>query len=215
MSVEGPQQTRPATRRERSKQRVRGRLYTSALELFTEQGYERTTIDQITERADVARGTFFNHFQRKEDLITTWAERRQDKLQSFMEESLRFTDNDVTLHLERCMVALADFNETERALTRVMLAAWVKSGQPLLEEPDDAGGMFSKIISMGQVRGEVAPGIDPIQAGNVLRDSYLGVLYRWTKTPDGKVPLQIELRALLRVVLTGILSYSQRSQRHL
>ena len=56
------------------------RLYASALELFAEQGYDRTTIDQITERADVARGTFFNHFQRKEDLVTTWGQQRQEKL---------------------------------------------------------------------------------------------------------------------------------------
>ncbi|MER7204650.1 hypothetical protein CG723_41980 [Streptomyces sp. CB01635] len=29
-------------------------------------GYDQTTVDEITEAADVARGAFFNHFQRKE-----------------------------------------------------------------------------------------------------------------------------------------------------
>ncbi|MFH8739508.1 helix-turn-helix domain-containing protein [Streptomyces sp. NPDC017964] len=32
-------------------------------------GTGQTTVDEITEAADVARGTFFNHFQRKEDPI--------------------------------------------------------------------------------------------------------------------------------------------------
>lgn len=189
---------------------MHGRLYTSALELFAEQGYEGTTIDQITERADVARGTFFNHFQRKEDLVTTWAEQRRNKLQDFMDQSLRLRDDDATVHLERCMAALADFNEAEHDLTRVMLAAWVRSGQPLLEEPDYAGHIFTKVISMGQSRGEIAPDIDPVLAGNMLRDAYLGLLYRWTQAPEGKIPLHIELRALLRLTLTGILSYAQR-----
>ncbi|MGW5289844.1 TetR/AcrR family transcriptional regulator [Rhodococcus pyridinivorans] len=41
------------------------------------KGYEGTAIDDITERADFARGTFFNYFQRKDDLITEWAEVRR------------------------------------------------------------------------------------------------------------------------------------------
>ena len=36
-----------------------------ALALFRDQGYEATTIEQITERADVAKGTFFNYFPSK------------------------------------------------------------------------------------------------------------------------------------------------------
>ncbi|MFF9485508.1 TetR/AcrR family transcriptional regulator [Streptomyces sp. NPDC014676] len=182
------------------------RLYMSALQLFAEQGYERTTIDQIAEHADVARGTFFNHFQRKEDVVTTWAEQRQDKLRAVMEKSL--TDDDTTVQLERCMAALADFNEAEPDLTRVMLTAWVKSGQPLLEEPDYAGHIFTRVVTMGQARGDVARDIDPAVAGNMLRDAYLGLLYRWTQA-DGKVPLHVELRALLRIALTGVLSYSR------
>lgn len=111
MTTETPQAERPLSRRERSKNRMHDRLYTAALELFAEQGYERTTIDQIAERADVARGTFFNHFQRKEDLVTTWAQQRQEKLRELMDRSLAHDDYDTTVQLERCMSALAEFNE--------------------------------------------------------------------------------------------------------
>lgn len=209
MTVEETQPVRPPGRRERSRQRMHDRLYGSALELFAGQGYERTTIDQIAEHADVARGTFFNHFQRKEDLVTTWAQQRREKLRVFMEKSLAQEEDDVTVRLERCMSALADFNEAERDLTRVMLTAWVRSGQPLLEAPEYAGQVFGQVIASGQTRGEVALDIDPVAAGNMLRDAYLGLLYRWTQTADEKVPLHIELRALLRIALTGILSYSR------
>ncbi|MEU7298266.1 TetR/AcrR family transcriptional regulator [Streptomyces exfoliatus] len=209
MTVEHTREVPPAGRRERSRRRMHDNLYTAALELFAEQGYDGTTIDHITERADVARGTFFNHFQKKEDLVTTWAEHRRRSLEGAMEDALAL-ENDVTVQLERCMTTLADFNEAEQDLTRVMLTAWVKSGQPLLEEPHYAGSVFTQVITAGQARGEVAADIDPLLAGNLLRDAYLGLLYRWTQEPESRAPLHVELRALLRITLTGILSYAQR-----
>lgn len=198
----------PLGRRERSKQRIKDRIYTSALSLFAEQGYDRTTIDQIAERADVARGTFFNYFQRKEDLVTAWAEARRRRLEECMEESMLTRDDGVTVHLERCMLALAEFNETERDVTAAMLQAWVKAGRPLLEEPY-AGHVFATVIEAGRRRGEIAVDIDPLRVGNILRDSYLGLLYRWSQSPEPRVPLHIELREVLRIVLNGILSYTR------
>ncbi|MGW5422006.1 TetR/AcrR family transcriptional regulator [Streptomyces sp. NPDC003943] len=198
---------RPLGRRERSKQRVKQAIYGSALALFAEQGYDGTTIDQIAERADVARGTFFNYFQRKEDLVTAWAERRGDRLNAIMEESLHATD-DVTVHLERCMATLAQLNEEERDITPVMLAAWVKAGRPLDEDPYTAS-IFTTIIELGKRQGRVAPDIDSEQVGHILRDCYLGALYRWSPQDEGKPPLHVELRAILRVVLTGVLGYRE------
>ncbi|MFF4406548.1 TetR/AcrR family transcriptional regulator [Streptomyces sp. NPDC001262] len=199
-------------RRERSKQRIRDRIYTEALSLFVEQGYDGTTVDQIAERADVARGTFFNHFQRKEDLVMAWAEARRERLEICMENSKNSENDGVTVHLERCMAALAEFNETERDITRTMLQAWVKTGRPLLEDPY-AGQTFADIIDAGRKRGEVAVDIDPLRVGNVLRDAYLGLLYRWSQDPGAHEPLHCELRAILRVLLTGVLSYAQSDGR--
>ncbi|PZT71157.1 hypothetical protein DN402_02720 [Streptomyces sp. SW4] len=78
----------PLGRRERNKIKIKERLYAAALELFAERGYEQTSVDEIAERADVARGTFFNHFQRKEDLISTWGERRRERLVAVMADAL-------------------------------------------------------------------------------------------------------------------------------
>jgi AcrR family transcriptional regulator len=47
-------------------------LEDAALELFIEQGYTATTIEQITQRAGVSRNTFFNYFEAKSDLL--WLE---------------------------------------------------------------------------------------------------------------------------------------------
>lgn len=56
-------------RRERKKLATRRALVDAAVELFTEQGFDGTTVAQIAERADVSTRTFFLHFPTKEDVL--------------------------------------------------------------------------------------------------------------------------------------------------
>lgn len=56
--------TRDSNRRERIR-----RLEDAAIELFLEEGIERVTIDQIAERAEMAKGGFYRYFRDKEDLV--------------------------------------------------------------------------------------------------------------------------------------------------
>ncbi|GAA4921200.1 TetR/AcrR family transcriptional regulator [Streptomyces coeruleoprunus] len=69
MTVEQPTATGSATGlRERKKQRTRDALLRTALELFTTQGYEQTTVDEITDAVDVSQRTFFRYFTSKEEV---------------------------------------------------------------------------------------------------------------------------------------------------
>lgn len=57
----------PTGLRARKKQRTRDALVRVALELFTAQGYEETTVDEITDAVEVSQRTFFRYFAGKED----------------------------------------------------------------------------------------------------------------------------------------------------
>ncbi|MEU6483951.1 TetR/AcrR family transcriptional regulator [Streptomyces sp. NPDC046887] len=59
----------PAGLRERKKQRTRGTLLRTAVELFTTRGYDETTIDDIARVVDVSQRTFFRHFASKEEVV--------------------------------------------------------------------------------------------------------------------------------------------------
>ena len=53
---------------------ARERLVVAAVDLFTEQGYDATTVGQIAERAGVTRSTFFRHFTDKRDVLVAGQE---------------------------------------------------------------------------------------------------------------------------------------------
>ncbi|MBI0295316.1 TetR/AcrR family transcriptional regulator [Streptomyces sp. PRKS01-29] len=50
------------------------RLVVAAVDLFTEQGYDATTVTQIAERAGVTKSTFFRHFSDKRELLVAGQE---------------------------------------------------------------------------------------------------------------------------------------------
>jgi AcrR family transcriptional regulator len=60
--------------RERKKRATRRALIASAQTLVAERGLDGATIEDICERAGVARRTFFNYFETKEDATLGWSE---------------------------------------------------------------------------------------------------------------------------------------------
>ncbi|HEV7932250.1 MAG TPA: TetR family transcriptional regulator [Actinomadura sp.] len=57
--------------RERKKLKTRRSIQDHALRLFTAQGYDATTVEQIAEAAEISPSTFFRYFPTKEDVVVT------------------------------------------------------------------------------------------------------------------------------------------------
>jgi AcrR family transcriptional regulator len=67
-------------RTQRRVSRTRRRLLDVALALLSERGADAAKIEEITERADVGKGTFYRHFAGKDELVVALAEEAADAL---------------------------------------------------------------------------------------------------------------------------------------
>lgn len=74
--------TQPIGLREQNKAETRHAIQRAAVELFEEQGYDATTVDDIARRADVAPRTFFRYFPSKE--LTLFSEDVSERLASLV-----------------------------------------------------------------------------------------------------------------------------------
>lgn len=58
-----------AGRRERKKAQTRRAILSAAANLFSQRGYDQSSIDDIAEAADVAKRTLYNNFESKEEIV--------------------------------------------------------------------------------------------------------------------------------------------------
>jgi len=72
------------SRRERRSADIRERLFRSALRLFAEKGFAETTVEDITEAADVGKGTFFNYFPSKDHILLAFSDMQLGKLEELV-----------------------------------------------------------------------------------------------------------------------------------
>ena len=103
-------QDRPEGLRERKKARTRAAIREHALRLFREQGYQRTTVEQIAAAAEVSPSTFFRYFPTKEDLVL------QDDMDTRMVEAFERQPpglGPVTAVRSAIREAIASYNEAD------------------------------------------------------------------------------------------------------
>jgi AcrR family transcriptional regulator len=188
-------------RRERRRQQVRDRLYETAMELFLEQGYERTTMDDIGNRADLARTTVFNHYPRKSAFLTEWGARRRAKIAAVLRES-HLIDKPIDVILEHYMQLLAELNEEHRAETKELMQPSIAYDGALNNPP--LATTLGDYIRRAQKRGQVRPDADPGQAGLMLAASYFVTIIGWCDRDPPPFDLADALLGTARLMLGGL-----------
>jgi AcrR family transcriptional regulator len=69
--------------REEQRQLTRSRLKEASLEVFSRVGYNAATVDEIAERADVSRATFYFHFPTKRDDVEAMLEDNRPEFREY------------------------------------------------------------------------------------------------------------------------------------
>ncbi len=101
---------------EQRKERTHQRLLTVADALFREHGFDATTVERITQGADVAKGTFFNYFETKEELlINVLVSRLEQSLETLPDRELPAPER-IRLTLHEMWKALYPYRHLTRHL---------------------------------------------------------------------------------------------------
>ena len=93
--------------------RTHNKLLNAALMMFSEKGMDATTVEDITERADLGKGTFYRHFSTKEELMSALVQKAVDGLIEEMHKSAAGAGNLKTL-LGKLLEAHKNFFNTRR-----------------------------------------------------------------------------------------------------
>ncbi len=89
-----PTQTPQTSRADRRRDRTRTALLEAGRRLFSERGAGAVTIQDITDAADVAKGSFYNHFESREELQRAAAEAALEELGAALDRDVERRERD-------------------------------------------------------------------------------------------------------------------------
>jgi len=151
----------PLGRVERRRARVRQQLLEAAETLMGTRGVDAVTVEEITEAADVARRTFYHHFDSKHELLVPLARARTKSLNRRIDRLIE----EVRDPAEAVSIAL---RHTFRGIPEDPLCAWfvLRSGLPYERLLEGIGESGSRDVARGIEAGRFA--VDNPAAGSTL-----------------------------------------------
>jgi len=215
-SAPQPGSQEPLNRRERRRVETRERIFRAALKLFAERGFLATAVEDITEAADVGKGTFFNYFPTKEHILDALGELQLAKLEAFAHHA-DSRGLSIRQLLRGAARALAEEPGRSPALVRSMLQAIVTSDavrEGIGQKLERGRRLLAGIFETGQRRGEVRSDFQPMELARVFQQAFFGTLWVWSIYPSR--PLAAWFGDISAVFWSGIeeCPKQSRNRRH-
>lgn len=157
------------------------KIVNAAWELFYENGYENTTIEDIVERSETSKGTFYHHFNGKDALLSTLSYLFDDKYESL--ESTIDLDGDSyknLIDLNRELFFMIENRISLDLLARMYSTQLTTTGEKhLLDNNRTYFKLLRKVIVHGQQNGQLR---GDISTNEILKAYALferALLYDW------------------------------------
>jgi len=181
-------------RRERRAAETRIRLFRCALKLFAEHGFPNVTVEDITEAADVGKGTFFNYFESKDHILGVMAEIQLGKVREALQQA-EAGHGPIRAVLHHLFQRVAEEPGRSPELARAAISSFLAS-EPIrqLMECNMAEGrkMAARIIELGQKAHEIDPGMKKEKLALMLQQCFLGTVLLWSLRGQPKLEDALE-----------------------
>jgi AcrR family transcriptional regulator len=181
-------------RRERRAAETRLRLFRCALQLFAERGFPNVTIEQITEAADVGKGTFFNYFESKDQILGVMAEIQLGKVHEALERATA-GEHSIQSVLRQLFQRVGEEPGRSPELARAVISSFLASEfirEHLSRNMSEGRRMAAQIIGIGQKRGEIDPQLKKEEIALHLQQTFIGTLLLWSLRGEPKLQTAIE-----------------------
>lgn len=190
-------------RRERRRAEIHERLFRAALGLFAQKGFAETTVEDITNAADVGKGTFFNYFPSKEHVLGAFGEMQLGKLASSV-AAARETAERMPEFLQRLTRVMTEEPGRNPGVVRTILLANLTSSpvRELVGEKLARGRqLLAELIEIFQRRGEVRVDVPALEMARAFQQAAFGTLMMWSVAPDE--PLEKRMASTMELLWTG------------
>ncbi|MGX1128548.1 AcrR family transcriptional regulator [Streptomyces glaucescens] len=184
---------------DRRTRRSRRALGTALVELVLERGFTALTVEDITERADVARATFYAHFRDKEDLF---ARVTADLLAGLAERLAPALADSAVGFTGKPVLEMLRHAREERDLYRIVLRG-EGDGKPLQMFVDACARATAEEFQARAERNAVQPRIDPGLLARVWVGEQIAVLRWWVEQDTPALPAEEVVRMLLDLAMHG------------
>src|SRR6267143_2977032 len=183
-----------SSRRQRRSADIRDRLFGAALQLFAQKGFAETTVEDITEAADVGKGTFFNYFPSKDHIMLAFGEMQLLKLEAAIELA-RKTGEPMPEFLRSLGVRMTQEPTRNPAIIRALLQAYLSTTPvraAMMDLQRRVHSLHTQMIQLGQDRGEIRNDLPATEIAQVFRQTIFGTLLIWSLYADASLHSRIE-----------------------
>ncbi len=195
-------------RRQRRSAEIRERLFHAALTLFAEKGFAETTVEDITNAADVGKGTFFNYFPSKDHILLAFGEMQLGKLQEAINIARR-TNEPMPQFLRALGARMTQEPTRNPAIIRALLQAYLSTTpvrEAMIDLQNRVHALHTQMIQLGQERGEIRSDLPAADIAYVFRQTIFGTLLIWSLYGDATLHARIE--SAFNVLWSGLVPRS-------
>jgi len=164
---------------DRRARRTRSMLHAALVELILERGYENLTVQDILDRADVGRSTFYNHYQSKDELLLSRGQELEAAVRARISTGPQRPEGERSTSLMSPVRPLFEHVDENRALCQAMLGSGrtsdmaYRSGRTMLRDT-----LTTHLRAQLDVTDENRLDL----AVTFVIEGMLGVLFRWLET---------------------------------
>lgn len=168
--------------REEKKAQLRQELFTTAMGMFRDRGYDATRVVDIVERVRVSEATFFNYFPTKEAVLQESATEAKNLYRTLLEYLLSRTDEPVVDRIRELVQVVgqsfaADDVFMETVVTETNLF-YGSTGDAAAKDHANFA-LLAELFRQGQERGEVRTELEPFQLAEMLTAVYMLTITNW------------------------------------